>query len=155
MTADRLERYADLALKVGVNLQPGQPLMINADVEHAPLVRVIADRAWRTGASTVFVYYGDADLRKSLVDLAPEAALTASAPGTVAHARRADRAACCLHQGGRRPCAGPAGSIGSRAQWPRVPGRFHAALGEGDRPPRSCVDAGGLPRRGMGATGVR
>ena len=83
MTADRLERYADLALKVGVNLQPGQPLMINADVEHAPLVRVIADRAWRAGASTVFVYYGDADLRKSLVDLAPEAALTASAPGTV------------------------------------------------------------------------
>ena len=59
MTADRLERYADLALKVGVNLQPGQPLLINADVAHAPLVRVIADRAWRAGASTVFAYYND------------------------------------------------------------------------------------------------
>jgi len=83
MTADRLERYADLALKVGVNLQPGQPLLINADVAHAPLVRVIADRAWRAGASTVFAYYNDLQLRKPLVDLAPDAALTVSAPGTV------------------------------------------------------------------------
>ena len=83
MSVDRLERYADLALKVGVNLQPGQPLMVHADVAHAPLVRAIADRAWRAGASTVFVYYTDLQLRKSLVDLAPEAALTVTAPGTV------------------------------------------------------------------------
>ena len=83
MTADRLEPYADLILKVGANLQPGQPLMINADVAHAPLVRVIADRAWRAGASTVFAYYNDLHLRKPLVDLAPDAALTVSAPGTV------------------------------------------------------------------------
>jgi len=83
MTADRLERYADLILKVGANLQPGQPLMINADVAHAPLVRVIADRAWRAGASTVFAYYNDLHLRKPLVDLAPDAALTVSAPGTM------------------------------------------------------------------------
>ena len=83
MTDDRLERYADITLKVGVNLQRGQPLMINADVAHAPLVRVMADRAWRAGASTVFVYYSDLQLRKSLVDLAPDAALTASAPGNV------------------------------------------------------------------------
>ncbi len=83
MSADRLQRYADLTLKVGVNLQPGQPLMINADVAHAPLVRVIADRAWRAGASTVFAYYNDLQLRKSLVDVAPDAALTVSAPGGV------------------------------------------------------------------------
>ena len=83
MSADRLQRYADLTLKVGVNLQPGQPLMINADVAHAPLVRVIADRAWRAGASTVFAYYNDLKLRKSLVDAAPDAALTVSAPGGV------------------------------------------------------------------------
>jgi len=83
MSAERLERYADLTLKVGVNLQRGQPLMINADVAHAPLVRVIADRAWRAGASTVFAYYNDLHLRKSLVDVAPDAALTVSAPGGI------------------------------------------------------------------------
>ena len=83
MTADRLERYADLVLKVGANLQPGQPLMIGADVAHAPLVRVIAERAWRAGASAVFVDYTDLYLRKPQIDLAPETALTASAPGGV------------------------------------------------------------------------
>jgi aminopeptidase len=83
MSAGRLERYADLTLKVGANLQRGQPLMINANVEHAPLVRVIADRAWRAGASTVFAYYNDVHLRRPLIDLAPDEALTASAPGTV------------------------------------------------------------------------
>jgi Thermophilic metalloprotease (M29) len=35
----RLERYADLLLQVGANLQPGQPVLIEADVAHAPLVR--------------------------------------------------------------------------------------------------------------------
>jgi aminopeptidase len=83
MTADRLERYADLVLKVGVNLQPGQPLLINADIEHAALVRVIADRAWRAGASAVFAFYSDVNLRRPQIDLAPGAALTVSAPGSV------------------------------------------------------------------------
>lgn len=83
MSANRYERYSDLVLKVGANLQKGQALVINADVEHAPLVRVMADRAWRAGAGTVFCEYRDSELRKSLVDLAPDSALTASAPGSV------------------------------------------------------------------------
>ena len=83
MTADRLERYADLTLKVGANLQAGQALMINADVSHAPLVRVMVDRAWRAGAGSVFTNYRDAYLRKPLIDLANEAALTMSPPGSV------------------------------------------------------------------------
>lgn len=83
MATDRLERYADLTLKVGANLQPGQPLLINAQVAHAPLVRVLADRAWRAGASSVFCYYSDVYLRKPLIDLAPQEALTLSQPGSV------------------------------------------------------------------------
>ena len=84
MPAERLQRYADLILRVGTNLQKGQPLFINADIEHAPLVRAIADQAWRMGASTVFCAYHDADLRKPLVDLAPVESLSATAPGNVA-----------------------------------------------------------------------
>ena len=84
MTSEgRLERYADLTLEVGCNLQKGQTLMISADVAHAQLARVIADRAWRAGAGTVFCEYRDGELRKPLVDLAPEPALSASAPGSV------------------------------------------------------------------------
>ena len=83
MADNRYERYSDLVLHVGANLQKGQALVISADVAHAPLVRVMADRAWRAGAGTVFCEYRDAVLRKSLVDLAPDDALTASAPGSV------------------------------------------------------------------------
>jgi aminopeptidase len=81
---DRLERHADLLLRVGVNLQPGQPLMIAADIAHAPLVRVIAERAWKAGAAAVFTLYGDVYLRKPLVEFAPEEALTINPPGSVA-----------------------------------------------------------------------
>ena len=38
----RLESYARLAVQVGLNLQPGQILAINALIEHAPLARAIA-----------------------------------------------------------------------------------------------------------------
>jgi aminopeptidase len=79
-----MERYADLLLQVGANLQPGQPLLISADLAHAPLVRVIAERAWQLKAADVFSLYADAYLRKPLIDLAPEEALTASPPGSVA-----------------------------------------------------------------------
>ena len=34
---DRLARYARLAVRVGLNLQPGQTLAVNALLEHAPL----------------------------------------------------------------------------------------------------------------------
>ena len=38
----KLENYAELAIKVGVGLQPGQRLLIGADVENAELVRLVA-----------------------------------------------------------------------------------------------------------------
>jgi aminopeptidase len=81
---DRLERHADLLLRVGVNLQSGQPLMIAADIAHAPLVRVIAERAWKAGAAGVFTLYGDVYLRQPQVEFAPEEALTNSPPGVIA-----------------------------------------------------------------------
>jgi hypothetical protein len=34
--ADRLDRYAELAVRVGVNLQPGQPRDVTGFVEHTP-----------------------------------------------------------------------------------------------------------------------
>ena len=48
-TTTRLAAYARLAVQVGVNLQPGQRLAINALVEHAPLVRAVAREAYEAG----------------------------------------------------------------------------------------------------------
>ena len=36
-----LEKYAEVAVKVGVNIQPGQTLLIRSDIEVAPFVRKV------------------------------------------------------------------------------------------------------------------
>lgn len=51
------ERLAELAVRVGTNLQPGQDLVVSGDVEHAPLVRATMEAGWRAGASDVQCLY--------------------------------------------------------------------------------------------------
>ena len=36
-----LEKYAELAVKVGVNIQPGQTLLVRTPIECAPFVRKV------------------------------------------------------------------------------------------------------------------
>jgi aminopeptidase len=62
-----LNAYADLVVRVGVNVRAGQDLMISALVEHAPLVRAIADAAYRTGARYVYPIYVDQHVRRSMI----------------------------------------------------------------------------------------
>ena len=45
-----LETYADVVLRVGVNVEPGQTIMLGGLVEHAYLLRVLAERAYAHGA---------------------------------------------------------------------------------------------------------
>ena len=54
--AAQLERSAELAVKAGLDLQPGQELMIEAQLEAAPFVRRVAAQAWQAGAKDVTVY---------------------------------------------------------------------------------------------------
>lgn len=55
-----LEKYADLAVEVGLNLQPGQRLFIRANqLELAPLVRKIVARAYQDGCPLVSVLWQD------------------------------------------------------------------------------------------------
>lgn len=70
MTIDRLDAYADLAVRVALNLQPGQRLLIigplvngGVSLEAAPLVRHIAARAYRAGAELVEAIWGDEPLQ--------------------------------------------------------------------------------------------
>lgn len=73
-----LEKYAGVAIKVGLNLQPGQRLLIGSPafncltpVETAPLVRLIAAQAYRAGARLVDVLWGDAQLKSIRLQHAP------------------------------------------------------------------------------------
>lgn len=72
---DKLANYADLLVKVGVNLQPGGKLHVNAPIEAAPLARLIAERAYDAGAVAVDVRYEDQRLSRVFFERANEAAL--------------------------------------------------------------------------------
>lgn len=69
---ERLRSYADLAVRVGVNLQPGQELLVSGLVEHAPLVRAVAEAAYDAGAAYVHANYGDKYVKRALIAGAPE-----------------------------------------------------------------------------------
>jgi aminopeptidase len=73
----KLASYADLAIRIGLNLQPGQRLLItNASsggvvLEAAPLVRQLAAAAYRAGATFVDVLWTDEPLRLLRFEQAP------------------------------------------------------------------------------------
>jgi aminopeptidase len=67
-----LEKYARVVLEVGLNLQPGQRLLIVAPLETAPFVRLITDHAYRSGARLVGVLWQDDALERSRFLHAPE-----------------------------------------------------------------------------------
>ncbi len=83
----RLESYARLAVQVGLNLQPGQILGINALIEHAPLARAIAREAYGAGAKYVDVLYTDQHVRRAHIELAGDNLLDYSPPWLVERLR--------------------------------------------------------------------
>jgi aminopeptidase len=83
----RLERYAELAVRVGANVAPGQLAEVFGLVEHAPLVRAIARAAYEAGARYVDVLYTDNHIRRALIELAPEESLDFSPPWLLTRAR--------------------------------------------------------------------
>jgi aminopeptidase len=79
MSADeRLERYAELAVRVGSNVQEGQEVFVHGLVEHAELVRALTRQAYLAGASYVNVRYADQHVRRAMIELGPDEALTYS-----------------------------------------------------------------------------
>jgi aminopeptidase len=81
---DRLERYAELAVRVGANVQEGQLVAINGLVEHAPLVRALARASYAAGARWVDVHYVDMHVRRAMVEGAPDEMLDWSPPWRMA-----------------------------------------------------------------------
>jgi len=80
VTDDLLERYAELAVRVGANVQPGQLVEVGGLVEHAALVREVARAAYRAGARYVEASYGDAHARRARIEHAPDDTLSLTPP---------------------------------------------------------------------------
>lgn len=77
---ERLRRYAELAVRVGANVQAGQDVVVTCLVEHAEIARAVAREAYRAGAKHVVVLYGDLHLRRAAIELGPEEELGWSPP---------------------------------------------------------------------------
>jgi aminopeptidase len=71
-----LDRYAELIVGFGANVQPGQVVAVEAPPEAAPFVRRIARRAYEVGARYVDVVYFDPLVKRLRVELAAEDSLT-------------------------------------------------------------------------------
>lgn len=68
----RLRRYADLLLKVGVNLQPGQKLVVRTSTEAVDLTRLVVERAYKMGSPYVEVFWSDEGVTRSRFLHAPD-----------------------------------------------------------------------------------
>lgn len=67
----QLSRYAELAVNVGVNIQPNQYLYISASTEATEFVRVITKKAYEAGARQVFVDWADDVVSRLRYEQAP------------------------------------------------------------------------------------
>ncbi len=77
---ERLDRLAEVAVRVGLGLAPGQELVMTAPVGALPLVRRITEHAYRAGASLVTPLFSDDKSALMRFEHAPEAAFD-TAPG--------------------------------------------------------------------------
>ena len=77
---DRLKRYAELVVRIGANVQPGQEVVVLCQVEHVDTARAVAREAYRAGAARVVVNYADQHLRRAAIELGPAEMLGQSPP---------------------------------------------------------------------------
>ena len=75
MDDELLERYADLIVSVGANVQPDQVLAVEAPLEAQRLVAAIGRAAYDRGARFVEAVYFDADLKRIRAERAPDGSL--------------------------------------------------------------------------------
>src|SRR5438094_2843284 len=61
----KLDRLAEVAIKVGLRLQPGQDLLLTAPAMALPLVRRIAEHAYKAGAGLVSTFFSDEEITLS------------------------------------------------------------------------------------------
>ena len=61
----KLDRLAEVAIKVGLRLQPGQDLLLTAPAAALPLVRRIAEHAYKAGAGLVTPFLSDEEITLS------------------------------------------------------------------------------------------
>ncbi|MBC2884037.1 aminopeptidase [Ochrobactrum sp. CM-21-5] len=75
----KLERLAEVAIRVGLQLREGQDLVITAPVVALPLVRLIAKHAYKAGAGLVIPFFADDQIALARYENAPDASFDRAA----------------------------------------------------------------------------
>ncbi len=70
---EKLDRLAEVAVKVGLGLRDGQEMLMSAPIDALPLVRRITEHAYRAGARLVTTFYGDDPSIVARYEHAPDA----------------------------------------------------------------------------------
>ncbi len=94
---EKLDKLAQVAIKVGLRLEPGQDLVLTAPVAALPLVRRIAVHAYKAGANLVTPIFSDEELTLARYRHAPDTSF--------------DRAPAWLYEGMARAFAGNAARL--------------------------------------------
>ncbi|GGH81821.1 aminopeptidase [Pullulanibacillus pueri] len=72
---EKLDRYAEITVKIGVNIQKGQTLLISAPLEAVEFVKRVMKHAYDNGCKRVSVRWNDAATQRIHIENAPEETL--------------------------------------------------------------------------------
>lgn len=75
MDPETLDRYADLIVSFGANVQPGQRAIVSSSVGKEGLTRAVVRRLYQKGAVFVHTIYGDPYIQRLRLEHAVDAAL--------------------------------------------------------------------------------
>lgn len=77
--AQCLDRLADVAVRVGLGLAPGQEVVMTATLDAVPLARRVTEHAYKAGASLVTTLFTDEEAALVRFHYAPDASFDAAA----------------------------------------------------------------------------
>lgn len=69
---EKLQKYAELIVKVGVNVQPGQEVVLYINVDQQPLAHLIVKEAYRAGAGKVMIKWSDTFAQREFLEHASD-----------------------------------------------------------------------------------
>lgn len=75
----KLDKFAEVAVKVGLGLKPGQELVMTASLDALTLARKITEQAYRAGATLVTTLFTDDEAALMRYRLAPDASFDCAA----------------------------------------------------------------------------
>lgn len=127
----KLDRYAEVIVKIGLNVQPDQRVLVYAVPEAMPLVRLVAKHAYRAGATLVTPQYADDAMTRIRIENAPPGSLEVFpewlADGRLRSAQNGD---ALLSIGGPRPNYFAGLDTQALTTLQRTAGRYNKAASE-------------------------